>query len=355
MGVEPQQLVDLSAANSLALPCRAASLMRCSTLAELRSARRYALQQRLPLTLLGGATNTLCPPFIDGLVVVVEAPAGPSFSLIEECDGEVLIEVAAGVSWSQLVTDTVAAGLAGLENLALIPGTVGAAPVQNIGAYGVELAERLEALSFYHWQSDTLTSMTAEQCQFGYRDSIFKQSLAGCGVIVALRLRLWREPAAHYRSDYPPLAAALTGVELSAAAIAAAVTAIRNSKLPDLTQLPNAGSFFKNPLLPSSQFNALLADYPALPHYPADRAGWHKVPAAWLIEQCGLKGWQRGALATHHQQPLVIVNCGAASLAELLAFADEIRAAVAAKFAVELEIEPQPCRAIWLGGAGDAV
>ncbi len=355
MGLEPQQQVDLTAANSLALPCRAAQLARCSTLSELRSARHYAVQQRLPLTLLGGATNTLCPPAIDGLVVKIEAPAGDSFSVVEEHSSTVVIEVAAGVSWAQLVTDTVATGLAGLENLALIPGTVGAAPVQNIGAYGVELAERLVELSFYHWQRDSVTTMSAADCQFGYRDSIFKQSLAGRGAIVALRLRLWREPAAHYRSDYPPLAAALAGSELSAAAIAAAVTAIRQSKLPDPAQLPNAGSFFKNPLLPSSQFNALLAAYPVLPHYPAGRPGWHKLPAAWLIEQCGLKGWQRGALATHHRQPLVIVNRGGASLAELLAFADDIRAAVAAKFAVDLEIEPQPCRAAALGGIGDAV
>lgn len=346
--VQPQ--VDLSAANSLALPCRAAQLARCSSLAQLRQARGYAQQYNLPITLFGGGSNLLCPPTIDGLVVKIEPPTGASFSVVEENGSAVVIEAAAGVSWSELVDDTVVAGLAGLENLALIPGTVGAAPVQNIGAYGVELAERFEQLDFYDWQRDTVTSMTAGDCQFGYRDSVFKHRLGGQGVIVSLRLRLQREPAASYRTDYPPLAAALAGREVTAAAIAAAVTSIRQSKLPDPAQLPNAGSFFKNPLLASRQLEALSTDYPALPHYPSERDGWHKVPAAWLIEQSGCKQLQRGGLATHRQQPLVIVNRGGATLDQLLAFAGELSEAVHAQFGVALEIEPQRCRAVWLGG-----
>ena len=350
--------VDLTAANSLALPCRAERLIRCRSLQELRAARHYACAEQLPITLLGGGSNSLCPPTIDGLVVKIEAPlpgaGGRCYSeLTQGADSRsVIIEVAAGVNWAQLVAETVAAGLAGLENLALIPGTVGAAPIQNIGAYGVELADVLHSVDFYDWHSDQLLSLSVQECQLGYRDSRFKGELAGQGAVLSVRLTLQRERAdTRYQTSYPALATALRKAgdnAPTAASIARTVCAIRRSKLPEPTTEPNAGSFFKNPVVAQEQFARLLQRYPAIPHYPSAIDGCVKIAAAWLIEQCGLKGYRSGAVATHAQQPLVLVNVGGADLTALLTFAEQIAEAVKQKFAIALEREPQPPTAfVW--------
>ena len=360
-----ERQVALAANNSLALPCHAERLLRCDSLQALRAARHYALAEQLPLTLLGGGSNTLLAPQLTGLVVKIEPPAkapdAESFTRLAAASGEsVLIDVPAGVNWSSLVDECVAAGLAGIENLALIPGTVGAAPIQNIGAYGVELTDCLESVLFYHWQSDRVQKISAEQCQLGYRDSCFKHQLAGQGAIVSVRLRLECEQSGQprYQTAYPGLAEALASRQpqpLNALRIANAVKAIRRSKLPDPAQLPNAGSFFKNPLVDDSVFKQLLARYPSMPHYP--QPGRVKIPAAWLLEQSGLKGYRRGAVATHPRQPLVVVNHGGASLAELLDFADHCAGVVEQKFAIVLEREPQPLAPfVWTeGGGSDAV
>lgn len=247
---------------------------------------------------------------------------------------QLLLHVEAGHNWHQLVSRTVQEGWWGLENLALIPGSVGAAPVQNIGAYGAELADTCTYVDFFHWQSRQVQRLLASECHFGYRDSIFKHQLAGQGVIVAVGFCLDRQgnPRLSYKGlDHLTPAANPTDVMN-------AVIAVRQSKLPDPVKLANCGSFFKNPVVPVTQFMPLQKQYPAIANYPqAD--GQVKLAAAWLIEQVGLKGYQLGDIACYQQQPLVLVNQGQGTAAELLQLIELIQQSVLAKFEVQLEPE----------------
>lgn len=343
--------VDLTGANTLALNCSAQQLIRCNSLATLQIARDYAFENRLSIALLGGGSNTLCPEILPGLVVKLEASSkaddGGCYTEIarQRATGQVTIEVAAGVSWAELVSASVANGLSGIENLAAIPGSVGAAPIQNIGAYGVEIAQCLKSVNFYHWGSGQLVEMSAEQCEFSYRESIFKRQLAGQGAVVSVQLQLLDEQCAKpaYNTAYPALAEVLndSGSVINARIIAAAVTAIRQHKLPDPSVQPNAGSFFKNPVVEQKHFQQLQRRYPDIPFFSTPTQGHVKIPAAWLLEQGGLKGYRHGTVATHALQPLVLVNQGGASLQELLEFAGHCAKVVEQKFAVKLQREPQ--------------
>ena len=360
--------VDLTGANTLALSCRAQQLIRCNSLATLQAARDYAFENGLAIALLGGGSNSLCREYMPDLVVKLEAPTnvgdGGCYTEIarQPESGQVTIEVAAGVSWAELVSATAANGLSGLENLAAIPGSVGAAPIQNIGAYGVEIAQCLQSVQFYYWGSGQLVEMNAEQCEFGYRESIFKRQLAGQGAVVSVQLQLLDEQCANpaYNTAYPALAEALNDSaqrDVNAGIIAAAVTAIRQHKLPDPTVQPNAGSFFKNPVVDLEYFQQLQSSYPEIPCFSAPTERQVKIPAAWLLEQAGLKGYRHGAVATHALQPLVLVNQGGASLQELLEFADHCAKVVEQKFAIKLQREPQELAVFeWPNsGAGNAV
>lgn len=246
------------------------------------------------------------------------------------------VHVEAGHNWHQLVQWSVSKGLWGLENLALIPGSVGAAPVQNIGAYGVELADRCVYVDFYHWQNRQVQRMTVDQCRFGYRDSCFKHTLLGQGVIVAVGLQL--SSIAQPRLSYHGLEQ--LSVDCSLDDVFQQVMSIRQAKLPDPALVANCGSFFKNPLLNHADSQALKQRYPAIPLF-AQNHGFSKVSAAWMIDQAGFKGKQVGDIGCYHKQPLVLVNHGQGTSDDLLTLIKLIQQQVLQQFGVELEPEVQ--------------
>ncbi|MBW3833152.1 UDP-N-acetylmuramate dehydrogenase [Aeromonas hydrophila] len=284
----------------------------------------------LPRLVLGGGSNVL---FCDDFAGVVVLNRLKGITLHDEGD-HWLLHVAAGENWHELVCHSLQQGWFGLENLALIPGTVGAAPVQNIGAYGVELASVCAYVEAFNWQSGQLERIEAAACGFGYRDSIFKHAYQDSHFITAVGLRLTKawQPVA----GYGPLAA--LGEQPTAQAIFDTVCATRMAKLPDPAVLGNAGSFFKNPVVTAAQADQLKQQYPHMPCYPtAD--GQAKLAAGWLIDQCGLKGFAIGRAAVHQEQALVLVNLGGASAMELIALAAHVRDSVEQKFGVLLEHE----------------
>lgn len=328
---------ELSQANTLGLPCVAERFSAPGSLAELQASLTEARERGWPLTLLGGGSNLILPPCLAGLVV---QPAMADWWQEEGEEGAVRIHAEAGVNWHELVMALAAAGLWGTENLALIPGHCGAAPIQNIGAYGVELSDVIEAVHLIHLDDGREAVLSPSECAFGYRDSVFKGALAGRVVITRLVLRLSRR--AQPRLGYGDLASR-TGVSPTALEVAEAVCAIRREKLPDPAQLGNAGSFFKNPQVTSGLAKRLLAEHPDMPHFPQPD-GRVKLAAGWLIDQCGLKGWREGHFGVHDRQALVLVHFGGGSATELLAFADRVAGRVAERFGVELEREPRLAR-----------
>nr|WP_298057876.1 UDP-N-acetylmuramate dehydrogenase [uncultured Halomonas sp.] len=332
--------VDLSAANTLRLPCHADRFTAPRTLSALRDVLGQARREGWAVTLLGGGSNVLLPEKLPGLVV---RPALHQWWLSGHQDDQnaqeddVFAHVGAGVNWHALVMATAARGLWGIENLALIPGSCGAAPVQNIGAYGVELADVLHAVQVMELATGRVDWLSAEECAFGYRDSLFKGELAGSVVITQLVLRLSRTPAP--KLGYGDLAARLPSFP-TPLAVAEAVCAIRREKLPDPHVLANAGSFFKNPLVDDEQVTQLLRQYPAMPHFPQG-GGKTKLAAGWLIDQCGLKGMRDGAFGVHQHQALVLVHFGGGDRHGLMKTANYIAAQVEARFGVLLEPEPR--------------
>lgn len=325
---------DLSGANTLGLPCVAERFAAPGSVAELRETLARAAAETWPLTLLGGGSNLILPARLPGLVV---QPALTGWWLEPVGEDGVRVHAEAGVDWHRLVMALAERGLWGTENLALIPGHCGAAPIQNIGAYGVELGDVLEAVHLLHLDDGREAVLSAEECDFAYRDSVFKRELYGRVVITRLVLRLSRTPRP--RLDYGDLASRV-GDAHSPLAVAEAVCAVRREKLPDPLQLGNAGSFFQNPRVPAAAAERLLREAPALPHFPQPD-GRVKLAAGWLIEQCGLKGWRDGHFGVHDRQALVLVHFGGGTAEELLAFAARVAERVEARFGVTLEREPR--------------
>ncbi len=248
-----------------------------------------------------------------------------------------IVRVAAGVDWNQFVRYTLDRGWYGFENLILIPGTVGAAPVQNIGAYGAEVAERIEAVHVWEYGAGARI-LTPEECEFGYRDSRFKRE-PGRFLITAVDLRLNGDH--ELKTSYGAIQAELSRLNVTDPTpndVALAVTNIRRSKLPDWFFLGNSGSFFKNPVVPKSDHDRLKAEFDDLPSYPIDD-DYVKLPAGWLIDQAGLKGKRVGAAGTYEKQALVMVNHGGATGQDILAFSKSVQEEVGAKFGVQLERE----------------
>jgi len=324
--------------NTLALPGRARAFLQVREAAELERALEWAHSRQLPVIPLGEGSNVVIAGDIEALVLRM---AIPGIELLEEDGERACLRVAAGEGWHQLVEWTLRRGYYGLENLALIPGTTGAAPVQNIGAYGVELASFVQAVHVVEIASGRARTLAGGSCEFGYRDSIFKRSLRDRMIITAVDLQLPRKP--HLQVSYPALAAELHRRRLSrptAADVFDAVVSIRRSKLPDPARIPNAGSFFKNPVVDAALAAELAPRFPGLPKYPqAD--GQVKLPAAWLIDYCGWKGKRRGGFRVHPEHALVLVNEGGGSGRELLDLAAEVAASVWESFGVSLEIEPR--------------
>ena len=299
---------------------------------DIQQALLFADEQKLPLSVLGGGSNVLLPSQLPGLVI---QPANRGIQLVEQQGDSLLVKVAAGENWHQLVMHCLEQGWYGLENLALIPGNTGAAPIQNIGAYGVELKDRFHSLEAVHLETGDKLGLSLSDCKFGYRDSIFKNTLKGRVIIVSVTLELSTVP--DLQLDYPALQA-LRGTDATPMDVAREVMAIRSSKLPDPTQLPNVGSFFKNPVVSVDQAAELRTRYPGLVSYPHEQG--EKLAAGWLIDHAGWKGKRVGEVGVHHQQALVLVNYGAASAEDVLSLAQQIATDCQQRYGVALEREP---------------
>ena len=288
--------------------------------------------------ILGGGSNILLTQLVKGLVL---QNILKGISVVKENENNVWLNVASGEIWHDFVLYAIDKGWGGIENLALIPGTVGASPMQNIGAYGVEAKETIESVTFWSWGEKTFITLSNQDCAFGYRDSFFKHSLKNSVFITSVVFKLNKQP--QFNTTYGAIEQELESMgvhEPSVKAIAQAVINIRTSKLPDPKQIGNAGSFFKNPTIHRSQFDALHAAHPNMPSYKVSDE-LVKVPAGWLIEQCGWKGHRSGDTGVHTKQALVLVNYGNANGNEVWALSQQILDSVKEKFGIELEREVQ--------------
>lgn len=328
---------DLQSLNTLGISERAQRLVCVESETDLRAALALAAAQHWPVTLLGGGSNVVLAGPLEGLVIAMRSRGR---RIVQRSAERVVIEGEAGENWHSLVEWSLDLGLSGLENLSLIPGTLGAAPVQNIGAYGVELKDSFDSLEALDRETGQIRRFSLADCRFAYRDSFFKQA---AGRFIILRVRLCLRVRPLLKVDYAPLQAAwqATGLQRpDARVVSTLVCQIRSSKLPDPARLGNAGSFFKNPLVSAAHLGRLLAEYPHMPHYPQPD-GQFKVAAGWLIETAGWKGYRVGDVGVHCEQALVLVNFGTARGAELLALAQSIKQDVVLRFGVMLEMEPQ--------------
>ncbi|HEY9103817.1 UDP-N-acetylmuramate dehydrogenase [Chitinimonas sp.] len=323
--------VDLTGMHTLALAARAAWLCRLDDVAQLADVLASAPR---PLRVLGGGSNLVPAASVDGTVLKVELKGR---ALLGEDEYAWYVAAAAGENWHDFVQWTLAQGWPGLENLSLIPGTVGAAPIQNIGAYGVELKDSFHALSALSLEDGSLCVFTPEQCAFGYRDSVFKRAEAGRWLITEVLFRLPKTWQA--RLDYGDLRARLGEQTPTPQAVAEAVMATRRSKLPDPAEIGNAGSFFHNPVVSAEQAADLKAGHPGLPVYPQPD-GRAKLAAGWLIEQAGWKGRRLGPVGMYEKQALVLVNHGAADASDVAALMHAVQADVAERFGIALQPEP---------------
>ncbi|MDT3669953.1 MAG: UDP-N-acetylmuramate dehydrogenase [Aromatoleum sp.] len=328
---------DLQSLNTFGLPARARQAASITDAAQLAALAARPDWRETPRLVLGGGSNVILTGDFDGLVLKV---AIPGRRLVSEDADAWYVEAGAGENWHEFVRWTLDQGWPGLENLSLIPGTVGAAPIQNIGAYGLEIADRFHALTAVPFEPGPALQLTRSDCRFGYRDSVFKHEMARVALITSVIFRLpkhW-QPVARYAD----LAAELDAqriTEPTPRAISDAVVAIRRRKLPDPAVIGNAGSFFKNPIVDRPTFARLAADHPDLPHYP-QRDGSIKLAAGWLIERAGWKGRSLGPVGAFERQALVLVNRGGATGTDVRRASAAIQRDVADRFGVRLEPEP---------------
>ena len=304
--------------------------------AEIGEAISHVKQHGLPLLVLGGGSNWLFTQNFPGLVMKVNL-AGRA--IVGETTKDIVVKAGGGENWDDFVGYCVGKGYWGLENLSLIPGSVGASPVQNIGAYGVEMKDRFQSLEFYDFESGDIREFQAEECNFGYRDSIFKNELKGKGIVLSVSFRLSKIPV--YETGYGSVTDELEkmGVkDITLEALRAAVINIRRSKLPDPAIIGNAGSFFKNPTIEADRHRELRARFPGLVSF-AQPGNRYKLAAGWMIDQCGWKGYRSGDAGVHDRQALVLVNHGKATGIEIFQLSEKIRDSVMETFGVELERE----------------
>ena len=323
------------------LPARAAHYIELTDSGDLPEICRLPEFDAATVCWLGGGSNVL---FMQDFPSLVVRMATRGIRELERTPDSVLLEAQAGENWHGFVQSSLHMELGGLENLSLIPGTVGASPVQNIGAYGVEVKDRIHSVRCFDVQSQEWCELSNAECRFAYRDSIFKHEGRQRYVITSVVFRLDTQfvPNVKYGDLAQVLAEQCSGRAPTAQDVAQAVCAIRRSKLPDPAVLGNVGSFYKNPLVDAAHAQTLLAQYPQMPHYPQPD-GRMKLAAGWLIDQCGLKGKTIGGAAVHDKQALVLVNKNHATAADVRALSDEICRIVAQRFAVDLQPEP-----VWL-------
>ena len=290
-------------------------------------------QRLLPV---GEGSNLLFTKDFDGTLLVSRMAKARA---LKETATEVWIEAQSGLKLDSLIEQLVMMDLTGMENLSFIPGTVGASAVQNVGAYGREAKDVIEEVHTLSVDTAEERVFTNAECQFGYRDSVFKNELKGQYVVTSVVYKLQKSGPLYL--DYGNLRAALEGVEPTAEAVREAVIRIRKQKLPEVSELGSAGSFFKNPVIDNAQFEALQQQYPSIPHYIVSPTaeGGHKIPAAWLIEQCGWKGKCIGGAQCYEKQPLVLVNTGTATAQDIVALAQAIVDSVQQRFGIPLHPE----------------
>lgn len=327
---------SLTSLNTFGIRAQARLLATAESLAELRYLLLSVSARNLPLLVLGGGSNIILSGDFPGLVL---RPALRGIRCYAEDAAHVYVAVAAGENWHDFVRHSLRLRWYGLENLSLIPGTVGAAPIQNIGAYGVELTDVMDSLTAMHIPTGELREFSHAECGFAYRDSVFKQALKDQYVITEVRFRLRKQPELHIAYGDIPAELERLGLAATPEAVSQAVVNIRSRKLPDPAVIGNAGSFFKNPLVSQTQYEALLTAYPRLVAYPQGEVV--KLAAGWLIEQAGWKGRRLGPVGPYEKQALVLVNHGGAVGAEVMAAARAVQAAVEAQFGVSLEMEPR--------------
>lgn len=307
---------------------------------ELQNTIRWAQSHNMPILTIGGGSNTIfTDEGFNGMVIINKIPG---FETLENDDEHAVVRVGAGENWDKTVEKTTQMGLSGIEALSLIPGTAGAAPVQNIGAYGQELADTFVELEAYDFNTSTYTTLSKEACGFGYRTSIFKNAKPRRYVIASITLRLskqWMTPPLYQSlQDY----VSERGVdELSPANIRSAVIDIRNSKLPSPKELPNSGSFFKSAVVPMDKFKQIREKFAGAPGYDLGD-GSVKIPAGWLVEMAGFKGRKDdNGMGVYEKHALVVVNYSAKQYSDLQNFTDKIVSEVNAKFGIQLEREPE--------------
>lgn len=332
---EIRENVSLGDMNSLGIEAKARYFVSVNSVETLRKALEWASEASVEPLLLGGGSNLVFAGDYPGLVIRIAIAR----RCWERVDGdEATLVLGAGENWHESVLYAASAGYRGIENLALIPGTVGAAPVQNIGAYGTELQDTLVDVRALDRRAGNEVVLTNSLCHFSYRDSVFKHE-PGRYVITEVRLRLSR--ARPFSLAYRDLSEYFDGEDLKGLTpldVAHAVMAVRRRKLPDPEQLPNAGSFFKNPVVPMATWELLKEQHPEIAGYPGDDSA--KVAAAWLIDQCGWKGYRNNRVGVHNRQALVLVNHSNGSGRDVLTLANRIREDVEARFGIVLEMEP---------------
>ncbi|MDF2157769.1 UDP-N-acetylmuramate dehydrogenase [Algoriphagus sp. CAU 1675] len=330
-----QENISLQAFNTFGINKNARFFTVCKSIDDLKDSLSFAAKKNLPVLILGGGSNILLTKDLEALVMKNELKG---IHKIKEDKEYVWVEVGAGEIWHDWVMTAIENNWAGIENLSLIPGTVGASPMQNIGAYGVEIKEVFEELKALNRKTLEIEKFDAEACQFGYRESVFKNELKDQYIICSVTFRLRKNPI--FKTEYGAIQEILEknkSQKISIKSISDAVIAIRKSKLPNPKEIGNAGSFFKNPTISNKQYERIRSEYPQIPGYPTEEG--IKIPAAWLIEQAGWKGKRFGEIGVHEKQPLVLVNYGKGEGKEVKSLSEKIQKSVLEKFGIQLTPE----------------
>jgi UDP-N-acetylmuramate dehydrogenase len=329
-----QHNISLKPFNTFGMDVKSAAFVEITSEAQLPALLKFVNTYNGPVLFLGGGSNILFTGDFDGLVVHI---ATRGIEIVDEDEDYVYVRGNAGENWNDFVQFCVRRNYGGLENLSLIPGNVGSAPIQNIGAYGVEIKDTFYMLDAVAIRSGEFREFYSDECDFGYRHSIFKTELKGSYIILSVTFRLHKNPelSLSYGSIRDQMN--FMGLKESVQSVAEAVISIRQSKLPDPLEIGNAGSFFKNPVISTEHFNQILALHPGIPSYPAD--GGVKLAAGWLIEKCGWRGYRDGDAGVHEKQALVLVNYGSANGTQILDLANKIIASVKTTFDVDIEPE----------------
>jgi UDP-N-acetylmuramate dehydrogenase len=329
--------LDLQDRNTFGFDASAQLAYEITAAEQIPGVMAHIAEHKLPWRVLGGGSNVILPKLLPGATLLMNINGQ---EIIASDDNATLIAVGGGVQWHSFVTWTLDQDLPGLENLALIPGTVGAAPIQNIGAYGVEVANSIDHIEAFDVQKQAFVTLAKDACRFAYRDSYFKQNPNRFIVTkVVFRIPKHWQARIHYAELAKQFSDASSNASPSPKEIFLAVCNIRTHKLPDPKVIGNAGSFFQNPIIPNEQYETLLHKHPNLVSYP-DAPGKRKLAAGWLIDQCGLKGRRMGSVGVYEKQALVLVNHGGGTAQDILGLAKCIQDKVRSEFGVSLTIEP---------------